>query len=440
MNQDIQSFFAEIGQLGFDLRDVLSQGTKGKRVIHSFMKIINQEVADVRVQGKVKYPLAEIVVMVFFGVMAGYHTVAAIQRFCEHKQAYLKRYMRMRHGVPSDDTMMLVLSSISLQQLEAATVGFLLEKFVEIRGNLGIAEPQMPHLCVDGKEARGTGRLAGSDREVRNLQTLHVYDAQYGICLISRQIDKKTNEIPVAQEVLQALDLRGVLVTFDAMHTQKKTIDIIARGKGYFLGGLKGNQKLLTEEVKIFFDQQYVDKAVQDPVLCYVSSEKAHNCLETRQFLIARVAHAPGSVFSDWKHINSVVQYTKTVTDYAKGGVKRTETRYYVTNLVDAKSCGYAVRSHWKVENSLHWHLDVHFGDDRNMTVNRTASGNLTLLKKMALSLYKLLQPFEKKGTSLNMISVDFSASFEDAMKRLLSLCDNATLKQALESVAQKKP
>ena len=89
--------------------------------------------------------------------------------------------------------------------------------------------------------------------------------------------------------------------------------------------------------------------------------------------------------------------------------------------------------------NSLHWHLDVRFADDRNMTVDRTASGNLSLLKKMALSLNKLLRPFEKKGTSLNMISVDFSASFEDSMKRLLTLCDNVTLRQALESVSQPK-
>ena len=349
MSQEIQSFFAEIGELGFDLRDVLSQGTKGKRVIHSFVRIINREADDQRMQGKVKYPLAEIVVMVFFGVMAGSHTVAAIQRFCEHKQPYLKRYLKMNHGVPSDDTIMQVLSSINLQQLERATVGFLMEKLTQIRGSLGIAEPEMPHVCVDGKESRGTGRLAGSDREIRNLQTLHVYDVQYGICLVSRQIETKTNEIPTAQEVLRALDLRGVLVTFDAMHTQKKTIDIIAQGKGFFLGGLKGNQKLLTEEAQVFFDQRYVSKAVQDPVLCYASSENAHNCFETRQFIIARVDHVSGSVFSHWKHINSVVQYTKTVTDYAKGGVQRSETRYYVTNLVDAKSCGYAVRSHWQV-------------------------------------------------------------------------------------------
>ncbi len=348
MSQEIQSFFAAIGQLDCDLREVLSQGNKGKRVISSFVRIITREVADRRVQGKVKYPLAEIVVMVFFGVMAGYHTVGAIQRFCEHKQRYLKRYLKMKHGVPSDDTMMLVLSSIDLGQLETVTVGFLLEKFTQIRTHLGIAEPKMPHMCIDGKESRGTGRLSGSSREIRNLQTLHVYDAQYGICLVSRQIDQKTNEIPVAQEVLQTLDLRGVLVTFDAMHTQKETIAIIAQRKGYFMGGLKGNQKVLAEEAQLFFDQQYVAKAVKDPVLCFVSSEKAHNCLETRQFILARVDHVPGSVFSDWKHINSVVQYTKTVTDYAKGGVQRSETRYYVTNLVDAKSCGYAIRSHWQ--------------------------------------------------------------------------------------------
>lgn len=433
------SFFAEIGELDIDLQKVLSYGSKGKRVIHSFIRIINQEVADQRVRGKIKYPLCEVLVMVFFGVLAGFTTVAAIQRFCERKEPFLRKYLALKHGIPSDDTIMRVLSLIDLQQLEAATVDFLTRTFTQVRENLGIKEPEISHVCVDGKEARGTGRLSSTDGEIRNLQTLHVYDAQNGICLVSRQIKDKTNEIPVAQEVLKTMNLHGVLVTFDAMHTQRQTINIIAEGKGYFLGGLKDNQQLLKREAELFFDQQYLIGAQGDPLLCYESAEKLHSCFERREVIIARIDRSDGSVFSQWKHINSVVQYTKTLTDYRHGDQKRSERRYYVTNLVDAKSCAYAIRSHWQVENSLHWHLDVRFADDRNMTVNRTASGNLTLMKKMALSLYKLLQPFEKKGTSLNMISVDFSASFEQALRRLLSVCDSTTVKRALESASLKR-
>jgi hypothetical protein len=177
--------------------------------------------------------------MVFFGVLAGFTMVAAIHRFCvcERKERFLRKYLALKHGISSDDTFIRVLTLIDLRQLETATVDFLTRTFNQIRNNLGIKEPEISHVYLYGKEARGTGRLSSTDGVTRNLQTLHVYDAQNGICLVNRQIECKTNEIPVAQEVLKTMNLQGVLVTFDAMHTQKQTISIIAEGKGYFLGG-----------------------------------------------------------------------------------------------------------------------------------------------------------------------------------------------------------
>ncbi len=314
-----------------------------------------------------------------------------------------------------------------------------MEKFSGIRKDLGINKPSLPHVCVDRKEARGSGRLRDRPDEIWNLQTLHVYDADNGICMISRQIDKKTNEIPVILKVLKTMDLRGVLVTFDALHTQKTTVEIIVKGKGYFMGGLKGNQKMLNEEARLFFDEHYLKQVTEDPKRYYKITEKAHSHVETREFSLAPVKHSPGSSFDQWPDIRTVVRYKKTIDICTGDGKKRTEIRYYVTNLWDAKNCRYGIRSHWEVANNFYWQLDVKFGDDSNLTVNHKASGNLSLLKNMVLSLYKLLQPFEKKRTSLNMIRVDFSACFEETMQKLLTLCDDKSLKCALGAAAHKK-
>lgn len=432
------SFFAEIGKLGIELSELFDGSKKNKKALHTFLKIVTIGIDDPRVKGKVKYPMSEIIVMVFFGIMGGMRTIAAIQRFCKKREDFLKEYVELKQGIPSEDTIMRVFSIIDLSQLEQATVGYLVESFGTVRKNFGIQEPNLPHFCVDGKEARGTGRKYGTSEEIRNVQTLHVYDVNEALCLISRQIDTKTNEIPVAQEVLKQLNLNGVLVTFDALHMQKETVHIIVEKRGYFLGGLKGNQQFLNEEAKAFFTDAYLKSCEEKPDRMYVTTEKAHGNFEKREFFIARVTKNKGSVFSDWKGIKAVVLYRKTVTPCTEKGKASTEIRYYATNLTDVYDCGTAIRRHWEIENKLHWHLDVNMKDDENQTVNRNASGNLTLMKKMALSLFKLLQPFEKKNTSLNMITIDFIADYEGSMRRLLSLCDDRSLKKALDSVLMK--
>jgi predicted transposase YbfD/YdcC len=430
-----QTFFAQIGALDLELQELFYRSTSGKKSINSFIRLIKEHVKDPRVQGKVKYPCADIIVMVFFGVMGGMRTIAEIQRFCIKKESYLRSYLKLRNGIPSEDTMMRVFSLINLSQLEQATVTYLIETFSTVRSALGIQPPAITQLCVDGKEARGSGRKSRDRQAVRNLQTLHVYDADHGICLISRQIKEKTNEIPIAQEVLRQLDLRHTLVTFDALHTQKETIAVISQRRGLFIGGLKSNQPFLSEEAQAFFTPEYIQRCEQEPSLSYVTTEKAHGNLEKREFFIVPVGKSTGSVFSQWKGITSIVMYRKTIIPCTQQGESKTELRMYVTNIQDVHLCGVAIRRHWEVENNLHWHLDANLKDDQNQTVNRIASGNLTLMKKMALSLFKLLQPFEKKRTSLNMITVDFIADFDASMRRLLTLCDDITLRRALESV-----
>ena len=131
-----------------------------------------------------------------------------------------------------------------------------MDNLYAIKKALGIKDDGYRQICVDGKEQKGTGRNYNSDSKIRNLQTLHIYDASNELCLYSEAISEKTNEIPVAQKALESMDLKECIVTFDALHTQKDTIAIIRERKGEYVGGLKGNQSGLLEEAVSYFNEK----------------------------------------------------------------------------------------------------------------------------------------------------------------------------------------
>ena len=167
-------------------------------------------------------------------------------------------------------------------------------------------------ICVDGKEEKGTGRKYGTDEEIRNLQTLHVFDTSSEICLFSRTIDKKTNEIPVAQEVLKILQLKGCIVSFDALHTQKDTIKIIVEQKGDYVGALKGNQGILSTEAEASFTPEIKTKIKSDGENYYESSEKAHSQIETRRFYMVKAKHRFNGIV-EWQNLRHFICYEKYI-------------------------------------------------------------------------------------------------------------------------------
>ncbi len=198
-------------------------------------------------------------------------------------------------------------------------------------------------ICIYGKEQRGTGRKYNSDSEINNLQILHVYDASNAICLYS-----KTNGIPRAQGISKDMQLKDTVVTFDALHPQKYTIQLIKEAKGDYVGALKGNHFTFSKEVRDYFSDKTKEKIHIKGLNYCETMEKTHSQVETR--------------------------------------------RYYITNLKDIELCADAIRGHWSVENQLHWHLDANLQEDDNTTTDKYAFNNFSILNKMVLSLYKLIQ------------------------------------------------
>jgi len=391
-----------------------------------------QTVEDARLQGKVSYPLHEILMLAFLAVMSGAGTIVDIAMFGRDNADWLGKHFGIKHGVPSHDTFRRVLSIIDPAHLQTATVSFLLDNIKLIKRAFQI-ESGIKQYCLDGKTARGTGRLKGSEREIKQLHTLHVYDRSDGICLVSKEVGDKTNEIPVAQAILKLLDLKGSVVSFDALNTQRDTVAAVVGQKGDYVAALKGNQPELYREVASFFTPSLlasIEKRQND----YLEiREKKHNRIEVRKYYLSKNVSWLVQL-EDWPKLKALVYYSLHTEDINSG--KTTDETYcYITSLTDIELCVDVIRGHWAVENQLHWHLDVNFLEDATEIIDRSAFQNFSLLNKMALSLLKLIAPLLKSSVRSTKKRVGWK---KDILVDAFRVIDEDTLAEAALNVKTK--
>lgn len=406
-----------------------NEGFPTKIVLRRFLKLFHK-VPDTRLKGMIDYPLEEIILIVFLAVLGNASTWIEIAEFGKAKEKWLKKIMKLNNGTPSPDTFRRVFSLIDPIQLQEVSVAFLLENLSTIKKSLKIKDEGLRHICIDGKEQKGTGRKYAYDEKIRNLQTLHVYDTSNEICLYSKAIDAKTNEIPVAQKILESMNLKQCVVSFDALHTQKATITTIVEQKGEYIGGLKGNQGILLKEAEGTFTQEKL-ASIKNTADYYTTSEKAHGKLEVRSYYLTKANHNSIGIIG-WRNLRNFVCYIKYTCDVISGE-ESTEVRYYMTSLKDVETAALAIRGHWGVENKLHWHLDYSFMEDMNTNLDKNAFNNLSLINKMVLSLCKLAQPI-MNNKSIRVIRKRFSWDFEDRLAELLTCFDTNTILRALEN------
>lgn len=419
-----------IGNINLDL----DNSNPPKHTMQRFVRLL-KGIEDVRVEKMTDYPLEEIIVIVFLAVLGNANGWIDIADFGKEKKKWLRKFLVLKNGIPSHDTFERVFTLINSKELEAVTVAFVSENIDKIRKAMRTGKGQKRLICVDGKEAKGSGRKYGTDEEIRNLQTLHVYDASYGICLYSEIINEKTNEIPVAQRILKSMNLKDTIVTFDALNTQKKTINIIVNQKGNYVGALKGNHGVFESEVKDFFTESVI-KNIKDKGINYLKTvEKAHNKVETRRFYLTTNVKWFHDL-NEWGKLKSFICYEKTFYNIVTGKESK-EVRYYISSLTDVELCADSIRGHWGVENLLHWHLDANFYEDDNATMDKNAFNNLSIINKMVLSIMKLAQPLMNKS-SIRSIRKKFSWATEDNLAKVLNAFDDETLLEAISNANKK--
>ena len=337
-------------------------------------------IRDPRQAKKVEHDLVELLVIAVCGVLAGADDFVEIEEWAKEKHDWFRQYLQLEHGIPSHDTFGRVFAA-----MDAEAFGAAFRRWVSsVAPNLEKGEV----VAVDGKTSRRTGKLDGTP-----LHLVSAFAAGAGLVLGQQATAAKSNEKTAIPELLATLALEGCIVTIDAMGTQPNIAQAIRnRGADYILS-LKDNQPTLAGSVEDFFVafQANPDKTPHcfDEVV-----EKDHGRLEVRRcyaFDQLDCLHAP----ERWPDLKSfgVIASERTIK-----GKTTIEHRFYISSLpADAARLNQAVRLHWRVENSLHWCMDVAFGDDRMRARTGNAAHNFAVMRHFALNLIRL-DPIKRKG------------------------------------------
>ena len=324
---------------------------------------------DPRQAKKVRHNLVEVLVVAICAVISGADTFVEVEAWGKAKLDWLRRYLRLEHGIPSHDTFCRVFAAIDPDQFGAAFqrwVGAILP--VVANGEV---------VSIDGKTSRRSGKVDGTP-----LHLVSAFAAGAALVLGQRATAKKSNEKTAIPELLATLALEGCIVTIDAMGTQPNIAQAIrARGADYVLS-VKDNQPKLAESMQDFMEAFFAapEKTPHDfdEVV-----EKDHGRIETRRcytFDQLDCLHAPER-WSDLKSFTVIVS-ERTIKDKTT-----TEQRCYISSLpADAARLNAAIRQHWRVENSLHWCMDVAFNDDQMRLRTDHAAHNLAVLRQLALN------------------------------------------------------
>lgn len=418
------------------LHDILQDAGITSAAIESNDRLIREikraadMIPDYRHPSYTRHVLGDIVMITFFAILGNANEWEEIESFAKRKEAWLHKYLELPNGVPTDDTIRIVMGNIDATHFFHMTVQMLLDIVDGINHLSGVNTHEKTILSVDGKESRGSKRDETSEGAVKALQTLNVYAHDYGMCIGQAFISEKTNEIPAAQELLPLMDLKGCIVTADAMNCQKGTVAAIVGGKGDYVLALKGNQPLFYKEVREYFTDEVLETLRGKENCWYKTTEKEHGGVAVREYYITEDT-GWYSEKGKWKGLRSFGMVKKTL-EKADGG-RYEEERYYICSIgADAKEFERAARGHWGVENNLHWQLDFTFKDDKNRSMAKTGAKNLQIMKKIVMAILNMVKASYKM--SMKRIRYELSLDYENEAERLLSMLDVDTLKTVLES------
>lgn len=332
------------------------------------------DLEDPRQQAKVLYPLEEILLLCLCAVLSGADSWVEVALYGQQRLRFLRRFLPFQRGTPSHDQLGILFAKLDSTQFQQCFIAWAQRFAAAVRGV----------VAVDGKTLRRSfDRAAGQGP----IHMISAWSSQQRVVLGQRKVAEKSNEITAIPKLLELLELRGAVVTIDAMGTQRAiAAQIIAQEADYVLG-LKGNQGTLHEDVALLFDERQ-DGFAGHEVSEHRSCQKDHGRLEVRR-VVATEQIEWLQDNHDWPGLCSIAKVESRRELIVEGTVEQ-ETRYYISSLpADAKQIAAAVRAHWGVENGLHWVMDMVFRDDECRIRTQNAPANFATIKHMASNLLR---------------------------------------------------
>lgn len=325
----------------------------------------------------VRHPLPSILFIALCAVISGAESWEDIELYARSKQERLCSLLPLPHGLPSDDTYRRVFSALSPATFETAFRKWIQTLVSSLAGDV---------IPIDGKRIRGAFRC-GSGNVIHQVSA---WSCQHQLVLGQVKTDDKSNEITAIPELLALLDIEDATITIDAMGTQKAIAQQIIEQKGHYLLALKGNHENLCASVTDYFQHLSTTAGQQTraPADVYESVDKGHGRLEHRRCSVVQTLDWLDER-KEWKGLCSIIRLDSSREILATGECSH-ETRYYISSLTEsAKMIERKIRSHWEIENKLHWTLDVSFAEDASAIQDENAAQNFSLLRKIALILLK---------------------------------------------------
>ena len=331
-----------------------------------------QEVEDPRrtSKGNIRHKLEDIIIIGLCSLICNGNDFSDMEDFGEARQAWLQQFLELPHGIPDSDTFRRVFERLNPSALAECLYDW-----------LGQHRPEGSVIAVDGKT------ICGSRSE--NHKAYHVvsaFVAENQLTLGEVAADEKSNEITAVPELLDLIDVKGSIITADAMSCQKEIVRKIRDKKAEYVIALKQNQPTLRSDADLYFQTN------TDKLPSVSTTEKAHGRIESRTYqLLTDITWLPDKgQWTDLKAIGMVK--SKRIVQ----GEESYECRYYITSLTEVEQFAYAVRKHWSIENQLHWCLDVIFREDAARARKDLSPLNLNVLRKVALALCRNAE-FDKR-------------------------------------------
>lgn len=336
-------------------------------------------VDEPRIERTKIHGLIDILFISVAGTIAGCDGPTDIASFAKTQLAWCRKFVKLKNGVPSHDTIGRVISLIKPLEFQKA--------FLDWVGALATNDKSdgPRFVPIDGKTLRSSG---GAKHRDNPLHVVSAWATQQGMTLGQVAVDSKSNEITAIPKLLEMLELKGAIVSIDAMGCQKEIAKQIVDGGGDYVLAVKGNQPKLSEAVNKFFLERHANEDFHEyGCRQHRTTERARGHIDSRYYMLAPIPNAMKGLRRSWKGLKSIGQAITTTT--TSDGTETSEVRYYISSREPkVKEFANSVRGHWAIE-SMHWILDVVFDEDSSRLRNGESTQNFGFLRKFVISLLK---------------------------------------------------
>ena len=334
-------------------------------------------VEDTRHQAYITYELSDILFLLICGMLCGCKDILEILELSYEKIDFFKKYTNIPE-IPSYITMLNILNMINPNQLELCFYGIFRNVF---KHDIKTKEKQ---ICIDGKTVRSTCKMKEYSKPLHIITALL---ADEYVSLGQVAVSAKDNEIPAVRELLDKLDIKNAVITMDAMHCQKETVEKIISKKGDYVVQLKGNQGNFYKDVYAMFDDKYMDMADKNSEYeTCTTIEKGHGRIEKRTCYVLNELEFFTDYLANWKGLKKIFAVKR---ETERNGKQTKEISCYLSSKnTSAEQLLSYTRKHWQIE-SFHWILDMHYSEDNTKLRHEKSQICLNTLRKFAISILK---------------------------------------------------